>query len=168
MMNKDNPEAHLYAEVFESVRKLSKMYISRLDGLDVDKRYEINGILLNSARWLAAHLVWAENYLIIEGLSGKSSGIRWLKKVEIGSKPPDEKELPSLDEIMNAMDVVHESSMKLLLSHSDEQLNEPNHIDATFGGKNTKRAVILHAIRHEPVHAGHISWILKANGVELV
>jgi uncharacterized damage-inducible protein DinB len=89
-------------------------------------------------------------------------------KFEIGTEPPENSELPAYNEILQKMDFVHESAMNYLRLLSDEQLNEPNLIDLTMGGKNTKKAIILHAIRHEPVHAGQLSWILKANGVKMV
>jgi uncharacterized damage-inducible protein DinB len=43
----------------------------------------------------------------------------------------------------------------------DEELDKPNHINAAFGGKSDKRAVLKHAIRHEPMHIGQLSWIMK-------
>ena len=161
-------ESQVLADAFQSVRNLTKMYLSKLDGFDIDRRFELNGKKLNSARWITGHILWTEHFLLIEGLGGIPLEIPWLEKFEMGKKPAEKDELPSFDEIMKTLDAVHETAMKLLVSMTDEQLDEPNLIDAAFGGKKTKRAVILHAIRHEPMHTGQLSWILKANGVELV
>jgi hypothetical protein len=72
-------ESRVLADAFQSVRNLTKMYLSKLEGLDIDKRFDINGKKLNSVRWLAGHIVWSEHYLLIEGLDGKPVEIPWLE-----------------------------------------------------------------------------------------
>jgi uncharacterized damage-inducible protein DinB len=161
-------ESLVLANAFQSVRNLTKFYLSKLAGLDIDERFEINGKKLNSAHWLTGHIVWTEHFLLIEGLGGKPMDIPWLEKFEMGTEHPEGSELPAYDEILQTMDIVHEEAMKYLRGLSNEQLNEPNQIDLTMGGKNTRKAIILHAIRHEPMHTGQISWILKANGIKMV
>ena len=66
------------------------------------------------------------------------------------------------------MDEIHAESMKILNKLTDEDIESPNYINAAFGQKNTIGAVIRHCIRHEPMHVGQISWILKINGVKMV
>jgi uncharacterized damage-inducible protein DinB len=160
-------EAQILAEAFEFARGLSKFYLSKLDGLDLDKRPEIGGVKFNSAYWIAAHLVWTEHFLLIEGMGAPSMHIPWIDQFSIGSNPDEIMEKPKYSEILEKLDEVHEMAMEKVLSMTDEELDEPNSINANFGGVNNKRNVIKHAIRHEPMHIGQLSWILKANGVEM-
>ncbi|MGA2669152.1 MAG: DinB family protein [Ignavibacteria bacterium] len=167
-MPEHNSESRIMADVFQGVRNLTKMYLSKLPNIDVKKRYEINGIKLNSALWITGHLVWSEHYLLIEGLGGKPVDIPWLDKFTLGATPTKNDDLPLLDEILQTLDKVHDSAISQLLLLPGDELEKPNLIGATFGGKNTKRAIIYHAIRHEPMHIGQLSWILKANGIKFV
>lgn len=160
-------EAEILADAFESVRNLSKFYLSQLGDIDVYKQIEINGIKFNSPYWIASHLTWTEYSLLIEGMGADSMDIPWLEKFKIGSVPEDEDGLPRYDEVLEMLEVVHEKAMKVVKSLTEKQLDEPNNIGATFGGVNSKRAILKHAIRHEPMHIGQISWYLKLNGVEM-
>jgi len=160
-------ESQILADTFEAVRGLTKFYISKLEKLDVKKQYSFNGVSFNTAYWITAHLVWSEHSLIIEGLGGKKMDIPWLEEFSIGSPSAIKETWPEYKEVLKRMDQVHEAAMKLIRSLSDEELDKPNHIGAYFMGKNTKRSIITHAIRHEPMHTGQISWILKLNSVEM-
>lgn len=160
-------ESHVLADTFEAVRSLTKFYISKLENLDVKKQYTIDGIKFNTAFWITAHLVWTEHSLIIEGLGGKKMDIPWLEEFSIGSTTANKDTWPEYNEVLKRMDEVHDAAMNLIRSLSDEELDKPNLIGATFMRTNSKRAVITHAIRHEPMHTGQISWILKLNSVEM-
>jgi uncharacterized damage-inducible protein DinB len=162
-------EAQILADAYEFSRGLTKYYFSKLDGLDLNQNLEINGKKMNSPHWIAAHLVWTEHFLLIEGLGAPGEfNIPWLEQYGFGSDPEKITDKPEYDEILKKLEEVHEAAMKHLKSLTDEQLEEPNGINANFGGVNNKRNVIKHAIRHEPMHTGQISWILKANGVKMV
>jgi uncharacterized damage-inducible protein DinB len=160
-------EAQIYAETFESVRNLSKFYLSQLTGIDVHKSIEFNGKKFNSPYWIAAHLTWTEHSLLIEALGAELMNIPWLEKFSIGTEPPGDANLPAFEEILETMEQVHSSAMEKVNSLTDEQLDEPNVHNITFGGVNSKRAIIKHCIRHEPMHIGQISWYLKINDVEM-
>jgi uncharacterized damage-inducible protein DinB len=161
-------QAQILAEAFESVRNITKLYLSNLDDKFLRKRHEINGIKFNSAYWISAHLVWAEHYLIVQGVGNKEMDIPWLKEFSIGSDPEKADQKLDINTIRKKMDEVHAEATKILNSLSDEEIEKPNHINATFGQKNTKGAVIRHCIRHEPMHIGQVSWILKINGIKMV
>jgi uncharacterized damage-inducible protein DinB len=150
----NNTEVQTLIKTYEMTRNLSKFYISKIEGIDLKKNYELNGIRLNSAYWLMAHLVWTEHFLIIEGVGGESMGNEWINDFGFGSNGEDAEGAPPIDEVLKTLDEV-----------SDEMLETENNIEATFGGSKSKRTVIMHAIRHEPMHIGQLSWILKANGV---
>jgi hypothetical protein len=161
-------EGQILAEAFESVRNLTKFYFSRLEDKFLHTRYEINGVKLNSAYWITAHLVWTEHFLIVQGVGNKDMDIPWLDEFGFGSNPDEVNQEHNIDMILDKMDEVHIESMKILKSLPDDEIEKPNYIDATFGQKNTKGAVIRHCIRHEPMHVGQISWILKISGVKMV
>ncbi len=169
----NNTRTQALIKTYEMARNLSKFYISKLDGLDIHKIYEINGVKLNSAFWIQAHLVWTEHFLIIEGIGGESLGIEWLNDFAYGTEPlqgckPDKVENPpSVDEVKNKMEEVHIRAIEILNGMTDELMQAENNIEANFGGFSNKECVLMHAIRHEPMHVGQISWILKVNGIKL-
>ncbi len=160
-------EAEILADAYEFSRGLTKYYLSKLDGVDKNQKLEINGIKFNSPQWIAAHLVWTEHFLLIKGMGLPSMNIAWLEQYGRGYDPEKADLKPEYTDSLKILDEVHEAAMKHLRSLSDEQLDEPNGINASFGGVNNKRNVIKHALRHEPMHVGQISWILKANGVKM-
>lgn len=160
-------EAQILGEAYESVRNLTKFYLSKLDGVDLHQQLEINGKKFNSPYWIVAHLVWTEHSLIIRGLGNQSLDIPWLEDFSIGSDSEKIKNKPAYEEVLKKLDEVHLVAMNIINSLSDEQLDGENHIDVTFGGVNSKRSVLRHAIRHEPMHIGQISWILKVNGIKM-
>ncbi len=158
-------EGEILAEVYEKVRGLSKMFISGLKDLDIDRRLEIDGIKFNNARWIMAHLVWTEHTLIVKGVAGEDMKIDWLNEYGFGTDPENITIKPDYEEILNKMEDVHAKAIQIIRMLTDEQLEEDNLMNASFGGSKSKRNLITHVIRHEPMHIGQISWILKSNGV---
>ena len=57
--------------------------------------------------------------------------------------------------------------MEIIRGMSDEELEKDNYFNFTIGGSKSKKALIMHAIRHEPMHIGQLSLILKANDAKL-
>jgi uncharacterized damage-inducible protein DinB len=69
-----------------------------------------------------------------------------------------------------AMEHAHEQSQRLLREIPLESLDEPSNLGFSFGGDSfggdsSKRKIIYHAICHEPMHNGQLSWICKMNGI---
>ena len=164
----DRKESEVLAESFESVRSLTKFYLSKVKPEDINSNLSINGIKFNSPFWIASHLAWSENFLLLIATGGKPFEVSWLDEYGFGSKPEDIKTDIKYDEVISTLDEIHKRAMDHILTLSDEKLNEKNLINANFGGKDTKKTVIIHAIRHEPMHAGQLSWILKAKGISMV
>lgn len=154
-------------DTYQMARNLSNFYLSKLEGLDVMKLYSFDNVKLNTAYWIVAHLAWTEHFLIIEGIGGESMGIEWLNDFGFGSNPEEVKNGPAYEEILATREKIHERAMEILNRLTDEELEEENNIGANFGGKKNKEVVLMHAIRHEPMHIGQISWILKANGIKM-
>lgn len=160
----EKSEAEILADVYEKVRSLSKFYLSNLSEIDIDKRIEADGVKFNSAYWIAAHLVWTEHSLILNGITGEDMDIDWLNDYAYGSDPDNIKYKPTIEEIFKVMDEVHSKAVSVIKGLSNEQLNEDNLFGESFSGSKSKRNLIMHAIRHEPMHIGQLSWILKSNG----
>src|SRR5437868_9261082 len=142
-------EAQVLAEAYEFSRGLTKFYMSKLDGLDLNQRLETKGVKFNSPHWIAAHLVWTEHFLLIEGMGLPAMDIPWMEEYGFGSNPDTVTIKPDYKEILVKLEEVHIKAMDNLKSLTDKQLDEPNGINANFGGVNNKRNVIKHAIRHE-------------------
>lgn len=164
----DMKQSEVLVESFESVRNLTKFYLSKVKPEDIYSNLIVNEIKFNSPFWIASHLAWSENFLLLIATGGKPFDIKWLDEFEFGSKPEDIKSDIKYDEVINTLDQIHKRAMEHILTLSDEMLNEKNLINANFGGKDSKKSVIIHAIRHEPMHAGQLSWILKARGISMV
>lgn len=160
-------EAQIYAEVLDSVRNLTKFYLSGLKGIDVHKSMEIGEQKFNSPYWIAAHLTWSEHSLLLEGLGAENMNIPWLEEFSIGTEPPAGNDLPDYEDILKTMETVHEKATNKVKSLTDDELDEKNLLGFAFGGSDSKRAIIKHCIRHEPMHVGQISWYLKINKVEM-
>jgi uncharacterized damage-inducible protein DinB len=167
-MKKAKSEAQILAEVLERVRELTKFYLSLMKKIDPERTYAANGVTLNSARWVAAHMTQSEHRLLVEGLGGKPLAAPWMKEFGIGSKPLPRGKEPAFKDVLVKMDAVHRAALKTVKSLKDADLDRPNALGFKFGGKNNKRNIIHHAIGHEGCHAGHLGWICKLNRIKTV
>lgn len=162
-------EANALADTFESVRTLARWYISKMKDADMFHEFEVSGQRLNSAYWLVAHLAWAENFLLLQALGGKALDIPYLEQFKIGAKMPEDKTgLPSVKQILDDWKEIHAAAMAHVRSLSDETLSKDNPMGMGFGGDNTYRMMLHHAIRHESMHTGHLSWLCKLYGIKTI
>lgn len=162
----EKSESQILCEVFEDVRSLTKFYLSRAEGIDPYRQFQGEGMTFNTLYWLMGHIVWSEHYLLVEALTGRRMEIPWLDQFDnaLDLSVP----LPSVDELLDGMERVHEQFMQNILSLDGAGLDEENHAGIQFRAGKSKRVVIRHAIRHEPCHTGQIGWILKMAGKETV
>jgi uncharacterized damage-inducible protein DinB len=160
-------QSETLANTFQSVRALTKFYFSRFPEDKLKEELKVNGVTFNTAYWLAAHLAWTQHFLIVQGVADKNLNIPWLEEFKISSTPEPKDSWPSFNEIMESMDKINEEAMNIIKGLTDEQLDEENYLGFSFGGVNSKRALINHCIRHEPMHVGQLSWLLKLNKVEM-
>ncbi|GIV32777.1 MAG: hypothetical protein KatS3mg031_0312 [Chitinophagales bacterium] len=162
-------EPQYLADAFESVRQLTRWYISKLKGVDLFHEFELEGKKLNCAYWIIAHLVWAENFLLLRALGGEAKTWPWLERFALGSAMPDNRSaLPDIKTLLNAMKETHHASMLHVRGLSQEMLNRENPFGLAFGQDNSYRMMIHHAIRHEAMHTGHLSWLCKLYGLSTV
>ena len=162
-------EAHVLADTFENTRALTRWYISKLKDVDMKQEFEVNGKKLNSAYWILLHLVWSENFLLLQCLDGKGFEIPWFEHVSIGKKLSMQTAgLPEVKEVLNVWKDVHATAMQHVRGLSDETLEKENHFVVGFAGDSSKRMAIHHAIRHEGLHIGQLAWLCKLYGIETV
>jgi len=163
-----NSEAESLADTFQKTRDLTKWYLSLLKPADPCYQWEVNGKKLNSIAWIAAHLVWAEDFLIIRATGGKGIGLEWLEHYKLGSDGSLHEEKPDMKNLVTILKEGHVKATTHLLGLNNDKLNEDNPLGFGFAGVKTNRMMIQHAIRHEAMHTGHLSWLCKINGVQSI
>ncbi len=163
-----NKEALVLSDTFQKTRDLTRWYLSLLKDCDPYKRWEVNGTPLNSIIWLASHLVWAQNYLVIKGTGGQPVAIDWSENYNIRSNGDLHHNEHNMKSVMASLKEVNEKATAHLLTISDEKMDAENALGFGFAGLKTNRILIQHAIRHEAMHTGHLSWLCKINKLETV
>lgn len=163
-----NNEAILLSGTFGKVRDLTKWYFSLLKDTDPYYQWQVNGHKLNSPAWLAAHLVWAQDFLIIRATGGQGSGIDWLEHYKLGSDGTLHTEKPDMKELITLLKEGYNKATEHLLTITNEKMAMGNSLGFGFGGDTTNRMMIQHCIRHEAMHTGHLSWLCSINGVATV
>lgn len=162
-------ETQTLVEMLESSRQLTHYYLKKLEGQDVYKVFEIEGKQLNSILWLIAHLTVSENWLLLVCTGGERVKIPWARQFGLGSSVPEKKEdYPSVEEIMKLFNKVHTTAIQYISTLKDEDLEKPTTNGVQFGGEDSVRAIIRHAIRHEGTHTGHLGWLCKLFGVKTI
>jgi uncharacterized damage-inducible protein DinB len=162
-------KAQLLADTFDKTRQLTKFYLSKLKEVNPEESLNINGYEANCLYWIAAHLVWAEDYLGIIELGGKSIAPEWAKKFAIKSDGELPEDRPDFKTVLGELKRVHEAAMQHIGSLSDEQLEEQNLTGFHFGdGNASKLMMIQHCIRHEGTHLGQLSLLSKIYGQQTV
>lgn len=159
-----NPNALLIADMLENTRQLNKFFIKKLDADKLTQTYAVDGTELNSAYWVIAHTIWAEEYLTIRTLNGPTTPpeLSWLKHYGINSDGSILGDPISLKELWTIMEEVHQRSQSFVRSLTDEFLEMPAKHETPIW--KTNRDVLFHAVRHEAQHMGHISWLCKLHG----
>src|SRR5438132_9444686 len=109
-------------------------YTSKLEGLDINKEHKKDSTRFNTPHSILAHLVWTEHFLIIKGLANKSLDIPWLEEYMIGTNPDDAKTKMTFEELMKYREDVHKEAMDIISNLTDKEIDEPNYIEAKFGG----------------------------------
>jgi hypothetical protein len=160
-------ETEVLCEVIDNTRELTLYYLTKLKGIDIYKTFSAGPQTFNSAFWIICHMAWAQDFLLLKALSGPDLKIKWLSQFSIGSTLPPREECPSIASVLEGMREIHVQGVAHLKTLSSAQLDEPNLVDLKFGEDSSKRVCIHHCIRHEGVHVGHLSWLLKMHGVKV-
>jgi len=162
-------ELATYRELAQRTRELAHFYISKTNGLDLRRRFEVDGKKLNSFYWLVAHMAWAQNNLILRSTGGPNPQLPWLKHFALG-KPAEEGETngPSWEEVLEGFNKVHQLSMEHLATLDPALLDTPNKLDWEIMKSKTMRATIVHHIRHEGTHIGQLGWLAKLYDIKTI
>lgn len=160
-----NTTAEVLAHTMDRTREYTRFYLSRLKDVDPHRVFTCEGVELNTAFWLVAHLAVSENGLLLRATDGPFEKFSWAKHFSLGSKGLPKAECPPYEEVWATFNAVHSKAIAHLRTLSDEALAKPNSTGLPLIG-NTTQDVITHAIRHEGLHTGHISWLCKLHGIK--
>ena len=113
------------AKMLDEQRNLTRFYLSKLKGEDMNREFDINGFTTNSPYWIMAHLCWAENRVGLNSPGHSGVDIPWLNDFRIGSakgeKPASN---PSLEEVLAAFKQIHATTVEYISSLSEEELDK--------------------------------------------
>lgn len=161
-------QSQLLAEMMDKARELSLSNIEQLKETDMHRVFRCGETELNSAIWIVGHLSVTENWLLLRSTGGEHVKIPWARTFGMGGGKPGKEDMPPLSELTDMLGEVHRRSLEHVLSLSDEQLEEDNTTGFNLFGVRSKKDVIIHAIRHEGVHCGHLGWLCKLNGIKTI
>lgn len=161
-------ESIVLADVMNKTRQLTSLYLNLLKNADPYQVYEVDGKKLNSILWIKAHLSVTENWLLLRSTGAEAVRIPWAKQFGIGSVVPAKEEYPAIDEIDAVFNDVHQKAISHVSAIPDDKLELVNTTGFEFAGENSTRSVIIHAIRHEGTHSGHLGWLCKLNGIKTI
>ena len=160
-------ETQILADMMDKTRQLTRFYISNLKSVDPYTQIEFGGKTFNSVYWLTAHLIWAEDNLIMHGTGAKSAAPSWISHYHIKSDGSLHEGHGDYKELLGEMKRVHEEAMNYLRAMDDSLLDKDNALGFQFGdGDVSNRLVIMHAIRHEGSHIGNLAWLCKMNEIQ--
>jgi len=158
-------EAQTLAHMMDRARQYSRFYLSVLKDQDPHRVFTSEGMPLNSVFWLVAHLATSENGLLLRGTGGPFEKFSWAKHFTLGSRGLPKVQCPPYEEVWATFKAVHEKVLVHVPTLTTEQLDSPNITGLNQIGSNT-RDVITHAIRHEALHTGHLTWLCKLYGIK--
>ena len=162
-------ECQTLSSIIDDTRKLTLSFLSQLeDSNGFYNDFKLDDKHLNSAFWIMAHLSVTQNFLLLRSTGGETIKIPYARQFGMGAVPPSREECPPLEEVRGIFNLVHEKSVKHIQNLEPSQLNQINTTGFVFLGEDSIRSVIVHAIRHENMHSGHLSWLCKLNGLKTI
>jgi len=157
-------EAAVLAHTMRKTREYTRFYLNKLQGQDLHRRFICEGKELNSAYWLIAHIAVTQNGLLLMATGGPFEKFSWAKHFGRGGAGLPPEQCPPLEEVMAIFDRIHDTATTHVAALPDEALEGPNVTGIAMIGTSV-RDVIIHAIRHEGLHTGHLSWLCKLYGI---
>jgi len=157
-------EAQVLAYTMEKTREYTRFYLDKLKDQDLHRRFVCEGRELNTAYWLVAHIAVTQNGLLLMASGGPFEKFSWAKHFGRGGAGLPLSECPPISEVLETFDRIHAKAIAHIASLPDAALEGPNLTGIGIIG-TTARDVVIHAIRHEGLHTGHLSWLCKLYGV---
>ena len=162
-------ECQTLSSIIDDTRKLTLSLLSQLeDSNGFYNDFKLDDKHLNSAFWIMAHLSVTQNFLLLRSTGGESVKIPYARQFGMGAVPSSREDCPPIEEVRGIFNLVHEKSVKHIQNLDPSQLNQINTTGFVFLGEDSTRSVIVHAIRHENMHSGHLSWLCKLNGLKTI
>ena len=163
-----NTQALLLADLMDHAHRFTREHLERLADKDLHYRFMVDGTALNSPFWIVAHLAVSENWLVLRGTGGPFQKFSWAKLFTLGATPPAPADCPPWDEVADMHAHIHQLAATHVRGLSDEALQAPHQAMMQLGGNNDRKAVIMHHIRHESSHNGHLGWLCKLHGLPTI
>lgn len=162
-------EQTIIMEMTKEAHALVLFYLKHLKEVDPYKEFECEGKKLNSAYWVTAHLCSIADMLFFKATGTENpQAPSWLSQFGLGSDPNAVTEAPTFEEAYAYLNSIYKRGYELILSLSDETLDQPNLLAIRFGDDISIRKILYHQIRHEASHAGNLAWICKLNGIKTI
>lgn len=160
-------QTKVIADILDNTRRLTRWYFSFLDGDLLFRRFELNGTMVNSAYWIAGHLIWTQNF-VLTGILGKQEAPAWLDDFKLGSPPADPNEGPDFDVLWDVFNHLHRKTIQFIRDF-DERILDNDFPDSTAHFIfQSNRMAFYHLVRHEGYHCGQLGIICKLGGVETI
>lgn len=157
------------ADQLNTSRDLTRWYLSKLKETDPFKQFEIEGKKLNNWYWIIAHLAWAEHFLIINGTGGEPlPEFEDLQAFSMGNSFSQANAKHDVKELLALFKKVHEHCIARLQTITEEEMLEDNKLGFSFSSDMSKKAMIMHCIRHEGTHTGNLAIMCKAFDLKTV
>lgn len=162
--------SELLAIAVDDARKYSLFYLDKLlkANVDFNQTFTVDGKTLNNVNFILGHLAVTENYLCLRCTGGEIVRFDWAKLFALGAPVPTAEQMPSFEIMMSTLNEVHEKTLIHIKSLSEEDLEKDNPGKFPMGSDMTNRSVILHSVRHESSHAGHLGWLCKLHGIKTI
>ena len=161
-------EAQTLALAVDRTRGYARYYLSHLKETDPHHAFELNGVQLNTQYWIVAHMTVTQNWLLLRSTGGPFEKFSWAKHFNLGSTPPARELCPPYEEVRAMFKQVHEKALAHVATLTEEQFEQPHQGVVSVAGIVTVRDSVIHHLRHENLHTGHLSWLCKLHGVKTV
>ena len=141
----------------ETVGRQWKETIAALDDIAALRRPRNN---VNHVLWLTGHMIWAEDYLLVEIPSGKTYRSKeWDACFDHSSEKLPEDEYPPWAEVRAEFTVVHEKVMKHLARLNHVDLQRPSFLERQWFP--TAFHSIAHQVTHGHYHLGQLIYVTR-------
>lgn len=157
-------EAQILARTMDRARQYTRLYLDKLLDQDPHRRFVCEGHELNTVYWLVAHIAVTQNGLLLMATGGPFEKFSWAKFYGRGGAGLPVDQCPPFAEVLETFDRIHAKAIAHVATLPDEALEGPNLTGIPMIG-TTVRDVVVHAIRHEGLHTGHLSWSCKLHGI---
>ncbi|HLX63806.1 MAG TPA: DinB family protein [Planctomycetota bacterium] len=141
----------------ETVGRQWKETIATLDEVAARRRPRNN---VNHALWLTGHMIWAEDYLLIEIPSGKTFRSKeWDVCFDHSSEKLSDDEYPPWGEVRAEFTIVHEKAMKHLARLNPIDLHRPSVLERQWFPSAAHS--IAHQVTHGHYHLGQLMYLTR-------